>query len=393
VAALAAALGSPRAGGSFDELAVRAGAAAGFRPGAVSAGANGSGPAASSPADAVRAAVEVLRDAGDVVIVWGERLWAAERGGHTVEAILALAGALGLADRPESGLIGVPTSANGRGLREVGCLPGIGPGLGQAELAEELEAAKALLLVDAPEVPTPVLERAGSVIAFARYRSEALEHHANVVFPAEIYAEKEGTVTHPDGRIQRVRETLGHAGDVRAGWWVLDQLCTLAGQGVDAPGAPAVTAELAKSVPIYAGLDLEEIGGLGVRWQDRDAASSVPAEELSEEPLADPPAPPPGLRVVTAPTLWSGDEVEHSRSLGFLSQTAHAELSPDDARRLGVEHGQAVELSAGGQIVRARATLRTGTPPEVVFLVAGSLPDGPVEITPASDREPAGVSA
>jgi hypothetical protein len=52
-----------------------------------------------------------------------------------------------------------------------------------------------------------------------------------------------------------------------------------------------------------------------------------------------------------------------------------------------------VELSAGGQSVRARAVLRTGTPPGAVFLVAASLPDGPVEITPASAREPAGVPA
>ncbi len=391
VGALAAALGSPRTAGSLEELAGRAGAAAGFRPGA--AATNGSVPAPSSPADAVRAAVEVLRDAGDVVILWSERLWAAERGGHTVEAILALAGALGLPDRPESGLIGIPASTNGRGLREVGCLPGVGPGLSEAERPEVDDAPTALLLVDAPGVPAPVLERAGTVVAFARYRSEALEHHANVVFPAEIYAEKEGTVTHPDGRVQRVRETLGRAGEVRPGWWVLDQLCALAGQGVDALAAPAVTAEVTGAVPMYAGLDLEEIGGLGVRWQDRDAASRVPVEELSEEPLADPPAPPQGLRVVTAPTLWTGDEVERSRSLGFLTQAAHAELSPDDARRLGLEHGEEVELSAGGQRVRARAALRTGTPPGVVFLIAASLPDGPVEITPASDREPAGVSA
>ena len=69
--------------------------------------------------------------------------------------------------------------------------------------------------------------------------------------------------------------------------------------------------------------------------------------------------------------------MEYSRSLSFLNQEAHAELSPDDARRLGVEHGQDVELSAGGQSVRARVTLRTGTPTGVVFLLAARLPDGP----------------
>ena len=41
--------------------------------------------------------------------------------------------------------------------------------------------------------------------------NETLREHATVVFPAESYAEKEGTVTHPDGRVQRLRPAIGHA--------------------------------------------------------------------------------------------------------------------------------------------------------------------------------------
>ncbi len=72
----------------------------------------------------MRAAAEVLRDAGDVVVLWGERL--AGSAAEAVEALLALAAALGLADKPESGLIEIPAGGNGRGLREVGCLPTLG---------------------------------------------------------------------------------------------------------------------------------------------------------------------------------------------------------------------------------------------------------------------------
>ncbi len=39
-----------------------------------------------------------------------------------------------------------------------------------------------------------------------------------MVFPAESYAEKEGTVTHPDGRLQRVRQAIAHPAEVRSGW-------------------------------------------------------------------------------------------------------------------------------------------------------------------------------
>ncbi|HZG49718.1 MAG TPA: NADH-quinone oxidoreductase subunit NuoG, partial [Thermoleophilaceae bacterium] len=264
LAGLAAALGSPRAGGSLEELARRARISEGFRPGQSRADAHGGPP--SSPAEALRSAAESLRDAGDVVVVWGERVASGARGGQALEALLALVGALGIADAPESGLIEVPAGANGRGLREVGCLPNLGPGLvdapaqGMTAAAVAAESAGALLLVD-HELPAEALARAGSVIAFARFRSDALDEHADVVFPAETYAEKEGTVTHPDGRLQRVRQALGRAGELPPGWQVLAELCERAGAGLGVLSAAQVTARVAEAVPFYAGLTLEAIGG------------------------------------------------------------------------------------------------------------------------------------
>ena len=142
----------------------------------------------------------------------------------------------------------------------------------------------ALLLVD-HELPATDLEAAGAVIAFARFRSEALHEHADVVFPAEIYPEKEGTVTHPDGRLQRIRQALGRANQVRPTWQVLAELCERVGAGTGVLSAPMVTTMVAESVPFYAGITLDEIGGLGVRWQEREAASALPVEELSTEEL------------------------------------------------------------------------------------------------------------
>ena len=48
----------------------------------------------------------------------------AERGVQGIESLLAVAQALSIADKPESGLIEVPGGSNGRGLREVGCTRG-----------------------------------------------------------------------------------------------------------------------------------------------------------------------------------------------------------------------------------------------------------------------------
>ena len=381
LAGLAAALGSPRTSGfGLEEVARKAGAERGFIPGQTRSTTNGA--AAPSPADAVRAAADVLRDAGDVVIVWGERVCAGDRGRQAAEALLALAGSLRLGEKPESGLIGIPVGTNGRGLREVGCAPDLGPGLRDAEAGGDPATADGALLLLETEVPETEMARASAVIAFAGFRSEALEEHADVVFPAETYAEKEGTVTHPDGRIQRVRQALGHAGDVRPGWQILAELCERLGAGIGALTAPMVTALIADAVPFYANLTLDEIGGLGVRWQERGAASSLPVEQPSDVPLDAPPERWDGLRVVAAPTLWSGSEIEHSPSLRFLAARPRAELSMEDARRLGVRHGAEIELSVNGDRLTATAAVRTGVPAGSVFVSGADLGDGAVQIRP-----------
>jgi len=251
-------------------------------------------------------------------------------------------------------------------------------GMTAAEVVDA-EALGALLLVE-HDLPAATLARASTVIAVAGFRSEELDEHADVVFPAEIYAEKEGTVTHPDGRLQRVRQALGHAGEVRPGWRVLADLCERVGAGTGALTAPMVTALVAEAVPFYAGVTLEEIGGLGVRWQERDAASGLAADELPDAPLADPPAAPEGLRGATMTSLWTGPETEHSPSLRFLSTQPRVELALEDARRAGVENGDEVRVAVDGHELTAIAAVRSAVPEGSVFVMGGSLPDGPVEL-------------
>ena len=374
--ALAAALGSPRAdSASLDDLAGSARAQQGFIPGRSHL--NGGAP---QGPDAVRSVAQVLRDAGDVVVIWGERVLSGGRGSQAGQALLAVADALGVAGREESGLIGIPAETNGRGLREVGCVAGLGPGLQDARSGGQAEGGGALLLLEA-EASEAEMAQAGAVIAFAGFHSEALDSQADVVFPAEVYAEKEGTVTHPDGRIQRVRQAIGHTAGTRAGWSVLAELCERLGAGTGALSSPMVTALTAEAVPFYAGLTLDEIGGDGVRWQDRDAASGLDAAELPTGALEQPPAPADGLVLAGAPTLWVGPEVAHSPSLRFLDMRERAWLSVEDARRLDVASGDEVQLSQDGESVSAVAVIRTGVPAGSVFVSPPALAEGPVEVT------------
>ncbi len=251
------------------------------------------------------------------MILWHERLTAGSDGEANAQALLELARSLSLHETEGAGLLEIPAGTNGRGLREAGVLPNAAAGLGEVAqdgrdargIAESLaagELAAALLMQSDPLIPpqqsaaderpssngrTPAgedadvalweraLGRAATVVAFATVVSDGLREHANVVFPAQAYAEKEGTIVHPDGRIQRLRPAVANPGETRAQWRVLVELARYAGVDLDVSTGPMASQQLFDAVPFYGGLTLEEIGGKGVRWQERSAAQAYPPTE------------------------------------------------------------------------------------------------------------------
>ncbi|MBA2764347.1 MAG: molybdopterin-dependent oxidoreductase, partial [Thermoleophilaceae bacterium] len=216
------------------------------------------------------------------------------------------------------------------------------------------------------------LERAGLVIAFADFLDEGLAEHADVVFPAEVYAEKEGTVTHPDGRLQRVRQAVKRPGEVRPQALVLAELAArIEGCRNELISTTMVTAAITEAVGIYAGLTLAEIGGRGVRWQDRNP-DALPDSGLEPVVPGTPPRRPEGLALGTVRSLWTGRETRHAPALRFLAPHQRAELSVADGERLGVRSGDEVEVGINGTRVRATVALRSGLRPGAVFLIEGT---------------------
>jgi NADH-quinone oxidoreductase subunit G len=137
--------------------------------------------------------------------------------------------------------------------------------------------------------------------------------------------------------------------------------------------AAMATAQLIEAVPFYAGLTLEEIGGRGVPWQERAAAEAAPASPAGPFDTGTPtaaPTPNGALRLGTYRSIWAAPEVEISPALKFLAARQQAELSPADAERLGLEHGDRVEIGvaaghgaggATGTDAGAPAAIATGT--------------------------------
>jgi NADH-quinone oxidoreductase subunit G len=352
---------------------------------------------------ALRALVRTLQAGEDVVVLYGERLVSGPRSAQAARALLDLAGRLDvLGGRAGSGLLCVPSGSNGRGLAEAGALPNAGPGLAEpgrcgrdaaaiADGAREGELTALYLLHADPVTELPgragweaALERATTVVAHAGFLTDGVREHATVVFPAESYAEKEGTITHPDGRLQRLRPAIGHPGATRSEWSVIAELARRVGLDLGVLTGPMATAQLVAAVPFYAGLTLEEIGGQGVRWGAREAAAAFPAAPEPEAPAEDEAAEAPAaalangrLRLGTFRSIWSATEVRVSPALHFLHPELRVEMAPADAQRLELFQGDHVVVGSDGQTVDATVTVRAATPEGSVFLETNAL-EGPL---------------
>jgi NADH-quinone oxidoreductase subunit G len=368
---------APGEGGAFVRALAGACGAPGYE---------GDGPYAEQAASAA----EILRAGPDQVIVWGERIW--RDGGDAVRALHDCARALDMHRRIGPGLLEVPEEANARGLREAGVVPGSGPGLTPAQRGKDAAGIRdslagggggAIVLLNADPVRTyPGGDAwrkalAGNfVVSFAMF-DDASTMHANVVFPTESHAEKEGVVTHPDGRLQRVRPNVPQPAGMRPGWWVLTELASALGEELGFETPEQVFEALCKEVPFYGDTAYEEIGGKGLRWQERDPGSSwVPASAgagAGVAPSAGDGGPEgSGLVLGTYRDLWAADVTSRNPALRFLMPEQKLELAADDAKELELANGDPVTVSANGTSVEARVAIRERMRPGAAFLIEGT---------------------
>jgi NADH-quinone oxidoreductase subunit G len=182
-----------------------------------------------------------------------------------------------------------------------------------------------------------------------------------------------------------VRQSIAKPGEVRAQTQVLlDLISSLLGSDFQL-SVPAVFSQITGEVPFYGDLTYEEIGGRGVRWQDRDAAGRLPQSPLPSTDLPTPPELPESgegrLLLGTVPSLWACRETDHAPSLRFLAPHQRVELSAADAAALGIRSGELVEVAHNGTSVRATAALRSAVPPGRVFMIEGTGQDNATALT------------
>ena len=189
------------------------------------------------------------------------------------------------------------------------------------------------------------LEGAEFVVSFDIFLSDS-SHHADVVLPVESFAEVEGTATNLEGRVQKVNRKVAGPGRSRPAWAVLDDLSRRMGGDLGAHSAEALSKEIAAVAPAYRGVGWDLLD-----WGDGREGVVLPLPE-GEQPLQYVPVDPglrarssAGLSLHLARVLYDdGMQTRMSPSLARLMPSAYVYLHPRDARALGVEEGERVEV-------------------------------------------------
>ncbi len=241
------------------------------------------------------------------------------------------------------------------------------------------------------------LQKTEFIIVQELFMSETGQY-ADVVLPAAAFAEKEGTFTNTERRVQRVRQALQAPGEARLDSWIVAELAKrlLERGGVTPqPEAPYagwdygsnrdVMAEINALTPIYGGVTYSRLdAGSHLQWP-------VPTEEHPGTPVLHvgkfsrglgrfvgvdhvPPAELPDseypLMLTTGRVIyhWHGGEMTHrARNLEAMYPEALVEINPKDAAKTAIRHGDLMKVASRRGEIIAKAQVTDRVEPGLIF--------------------------
>ncbi|MBU0687093.1 MAG: formate dehydrogenase subunit alpha [Candidatus Margulisbacteria bacterium] len=200
---------------------------------------------------------------------------------------------------------------------------------------------------------------------------------ADVVLPGTSYAEKDGTYTNTERRVERIRKAIEPIGDTRPDWKIICDVATACGYKMDYPSPKEIFDELAELAPIYHGMDfdrLEEKFGLqwpcptkdhpGTPFLHKDGKFSkgkgtfFAVEYKDPAEMADAEYP---LTLTTGRSYFHWHTRTLTRRTSSLEREvpeSYVEINPADAKKYKVRNGTLIKVSSrrGTITVRAKVT-------------------------------------
>jgi NADH-quinone oxidoreductase subunit G len=192
---------------------------------------------------------------------------------------------------------------------------------------------------------TAAFERIRTVVSVDTFMTPSTQR-ADVILPAAMFGEVDGTFMNLEARISPVRAKVTSPGQSRPDWMIAAEVAQAAGGDLGFTRLAELQADISATVPGFESVD----------WLTDGVAADGPiiVSERSWQPTLSETAPIPpaddyGLRLVVDRKLWdNGTMTASSASLSGLVDDAVLTLAPSDLARLGAASGQEVQLSTPG---------------------------------------------
>ena len=341
-------------------------------------------------------------------IVFGHNIFTHERGNEAVASLANLALLTGKIGRKDCGLIPIIAKNNCQGILDMGVTPDLLPGYQTLEnsapfekawgkslpgqpgkTAEELLAAieqgsiKALYIMGCDpliEFPEPerwaeALEKLEWLAVQDVFSTEAAAK-ANYVFPAVTFAEKAGTFTNGERRVQKIEAAIDPFRNALPDWEIVQKLSQHMGYPMSYTHPSQVMKEISSLVPQYNNIGYEKLDRHGIQWPLGDNGDSphIPLDKLRlafrSFSLPEPEEQKSGkFFLVTGSAFFhSGTLSTYAQGLNVLGESAWVEIHERDAARLDLNEGDTVKISSSDYSISVPLKITSAVPPGTAFI-------------------------
>ena len=211
--------------------------------------------------------------------------------------------------------------------------------------------------------------------------------YADVVFPSNSFAEKDGTFTNTERRVQRVRQVVPPKGECRDDWWTVMELMNRIGYPCHYDKAEDIFEELRTVTPSYAGITYRRIEGDGLQWpcsnEEHPGTPILHAKGpirnggkgllkcLTWQPSPDVGDPEYPMILNSSRILFhyhTRTMTDRTRAIHFTAPRKWVEIWHEDAMELGISQGEWVKISSKRGSIFAEARIVDTLQPGVAWM-------------------------
>ncbi len=208
---------------------------------------------------------------------------------------------------------------------------------------------------------------------------------AQVVLPGTSFAEKDGTFSNTERRVLLVRQAVKPIGDSRPDWQIICDLSTRLGYPMSYASPEEIFNEMRKLTPSYAGMTYARLEKAGLQWpcptedhpgtvflhKDRFSRGKGMLHAIDYKPPAEEPDADYPMFLTTGRAFvhyHSGTMTRVSPTLHREMGTGYVEISPTDAKNLGIKNGERIKVSSRRGEIQIKAKISRKVNRGVVFI-------------------------